>query len=709
MESRLARNISKLGFGKQQSSQSELEDDDIGPNPAQPRGPPSNVATSLARYFSKLGFHKQRTYTELKEDEIRLITLQPGKQDSVVRCDIEVVSIDSDIESAINYEALSYAWGNVRDTKTIMVSNLPFEATLNLELALRNLRHEHSTGKLWVDAICINQQDDKERNAQVKLMAHIYSQASRVLVWFGQMDPQSELAFDMVELSIRPSASTFVSVNREYFPYAPGKGSIEDILSKLDEDLNKASHDSLALQRRNHAIRLGYNLYDFSKDGHALNEAIIHTFTPRGRYDWWRRLWVVQEVLCARDVWFVCGSRLLALHDIARVLKGYAYYTSSSKTRSALVSCLDHVLQLEDLRVKYGLSWNSSPTKSLVHLIKLFEGRECSDARDKIYSLLNLSSFRFARIQPDYRKSTAEVFAVATRSIIAESGSLNSVVWMRCSQKILLRRSKVKCLPTWVPDFSTWSQAREEFMTEAQQDLYDASKRKIDPLIALDSSKGILVLRILAKFVDTIVSISGPTLEGSRREVTRSFTEREPQDLDNTIYVNGERGIDAYWRTLLKDLNTPPQANRALERLKKDDIARGQHMYYQWTGRHSNLQSIQGGMRLGHTPSSTSSLFLDHLRYYGSVENDCFVGTKNGYMGLVEGPVRIGDSIFVAHGSTVPLVLRPAHGNGGDVEGTGGRYSLICRAYVHGIMDGELSDKMKTPSWDARNVMIELI
>jgi hypothetical protein len=354
------------------------------------------MATALARYFSKLGFDKgtsklgdgkDKVYAKLKEDEIRLITLQPGQQGSIVECNIEIASIglkstvqcaaaSNGLESMVwygPYDALSYAWGDPQHTREIRVSNIPFKATVNLELALRNLRHERSVRKLWVDAICIDQEDDTERNAQIKQMAKIYGRASRVLIWLGQIDSKSELAFDMVERSIRPSVDDFISLNRTDFPYAPRKGHIKDIIAKFNEDSNKDSHESLIPKRRKRAIELGYQLYDFNKDERTLNEAIIHTFTPRGGYHWWRRLWVLQEVIYSCKAFFVRGSRLVSLHDIPRVLRGYSYHTTSKKTCSALLSSLDHVLKLEELRIQFvGHTWNHQPTKSLEHLIKAF-------------------------------------------------------------------------------------------------------------------------------------------------------------------------------------------------------------------------------------------------------------------------------------------------------------------------------------------------
>jgi hypothetical protein len=58
--------------------------------------------------------------------------------------------------------------------------------TKNCKLALCYLRKEESGRVLWVDAICINQKDDKERGHQVGMMRDVYSKATEVLIWLGE-------------------------------------------------------------------------------------------------------------------------------------------------------------------------------------------------------------------------------------------------------------------------------------------------------------------------------------------------------------------------------------------------------------------------------------------------------------------------------------------------------------------------------------------
>ena len=108
-------------------------------------------------------------------------------------------------EKELNYEALSYTWGSSKDQVTAKVTdpshlgNTTIQIGLNLACALRYLRHSGIARTFWIDAICINQDDADERNAQVKRMGDIYSIANRVVVWLGEQADDSKHAFSTLD------------------------------------------------------------------------------------------------------------------------------------------------------------------------------------------------------------------------------------------------------------------------------------------------------------------------------------------------------------------------------------------------------------------------------------------------------------------------------------------------------------------------------
>ncbi|KAH6870315.1 heterokaryon incompatibility protein-domain-containing protein, partial [Alternaria rosae] len=130
--------------------------------------------------------------------EIRCVILLPGSGDDPIECELVYTNIDEKSDDRTPYVALSYCWGAVEDTVEIQLyspstspssarkepTRAPFRITQNLFVALQALRNEKRQC-LWIDALCINQQDPREKTHQVQLMGKIYSSAESVVVWLG--------------------------------------------------------------------------------------------------------------------------------------------------------------------------------------------------------------------------------------------------------------------------------------------------------------------------------------------------------------------------------------------------------------------------------------------------------------------------------------------------------------------------------------------
>lgn len=82
------------------------------------------------------------------EEQIRTLILHAGKVHEPIRCSLRIVSLAGEPP----YDALSYVWGDVSVTKPIQVEGVQFNATVNLERALRHLRDASDDLTLWVDA-----------------------------------------------------------------------------------------------------------------------------------------------------------------------------------------------------------------------------------------------------------------------------------------------------------------------------------------------------------------------------------------------------------------------------------------------------------------------------------------------------------------------------------------------------------------------------
>lgn len=136
----------------------------------------------LARSFRRKLLHRYK-YSPLQHpDSIRLLTLHPGKGTSPIHISLS----DFRLQQAPSYEALSYSWvtesGDCERSSQIHCGSTSIWVTTNCVAALKRLRKIDSERTLWVDAICINQGNVKERGYQVGIMRDIYYNATQTLI-----------------------------------------------------------------------------------------------------------------------------------------------------------------------------------------------------------------------------------------------------------------------------------------------------------------------------------------------------------------------------------------------------------------------------------------------------------------------------------------------------------------------------------------------
>ena len=138
------------------------------------------------------------------DNSIRILTLFAGSGDDPLcgkLAEINVKYLDTEY-----YEPLSYVWGDPARTHSFSCDGKTLGLTQSLNHALRQLRKADSDRKIWVDQICINQNDLVERGKQVRFMNRIYKCANHVLVWLGTDEKEvANMAFGRV----RALAETF--------------------------------------------------------------------------------------------------------------------------------------------------------------------------------------------------------------------------------------------------------------------------------------------------------------------------------------------------------------------------------------------------------------------------------------------------------------------------------------------------------------------
>jgi hypothetical protein len=294
--------------------------------------------------------------------EIRLLRLLPSADGwSPVVCELEHVSLDDDIR----YEALSYTWGGDVRTDSITLTGTAFPVTSNLFAALRALRQEHSDSYLWIDAVCINQEDVSERNQEVLRMLRIYQRAERVVVWLEEASDDSTLAINhllglnddwnydhdrkmtarMVQLSTRAivhaaaGAGAIVDTTRSR-PFLttwavaycarliPATTGLTSLASRITTSWSFLALGLSVLSIYRLAIK---QIVDKTSIPDATTVKALEGLFTRA---WFRRVWIVQEIAAARDAILLCGRDSISWRDMCRACNQIERLIARTSTRN---------------------------------------------------------------------------------------------------------------------------------------------------------------------------------------------------------------------------------------------------------------------------------------------------------------------------------------------------------------------------------------
>jgi len=179
-----------------------------------------------------------------RPDNIRLLRLLPREQNSTqIRGELFEYSPRGKTKGTCLYEALSYVWGDENSSQSIIIDNHRLGITPNLQLALLHLRDDDFPRIIWVDAVCINQTNTKEKESQIPLISEIYARASRVLVWLGPARDDGDQALNAI-CRAGESLDELLSPKRRRVPRT---ASFE---KRLDEYLEKDIEDHLSVPEK---------------------------------------------------------------------------------------------------------------------------------------------------------------------------------------------------------------------------------------------------------------------------------------------------------------------------------------------------------------------------------------------------------------------------------------------------------------------------
>jgi hypothetical protein len=655
-------------------------------------------AVSLQMAFRKYA------YKPLDENdrEFRLVHLHPsGQFSSQVRCSILTTTLDN----APEYTALSYCWGDASNRLTIELNDASFltppnsylSTTSNLYLALQQLRQTYHVRPLWIDAICINQDDSAERSSQVRLMRDIYERAEKTIVWLGEAADNSELAIDLIK-------------------------AWADASEDFDAFLR---HCSFAFEEKNW-------------------EAVKKLFER----PWWTRVWVYQEFVVSKQVFFLCGSESMSSQVFRSARSSWTWFCSSSainkvdRKKALIVQAAEFgsidqldwqriLYELRRTRIRRNQSYDDIPRMDLLALLSFTSHLEATDPKDKLYALLGVDDVRDVTVIPNYSHSVSQVYTdfavnyIETRlslEILGEAGigfteqNLELPSWAPDPRKLVMKgqnlTNKINCASgnykrvplvdstqsllsvmgfvcdivtifgssetQWVLRHEQWAdialnspcthptgisrlQAFFRTMT-ADQTGYGFGRPEFN-----DEKEQMKFLQLVKSFM----IFSGITSQKYYRQspaLLEKYQRWQDSVAENSRYV-------AYLQLFLKLISDEPVVKTDSELLEP---------FVKSTSQYGQLELQQSSADL--TEDEERNLAFQYVNHAAqATKRKTFFVTEKGYMGLGPAMIKNGDKVCILFGCQHPLLLRKI----GEVS------RLVGEIYVYGMMRGEMIEKFE--------------
>ncbi|KAH6701430.1 heterokaryon incompatibility protein-domain-containing protein [Leptodontidium sp. MPI-SDFR-AT-0119] len=565
----------------------------------------------------------------------RLLTILPksASSEGYLQCKLQ----DHDLDTAPPYEALSYVWGNAKPVGCIFIDDESKSISFNLGLALVRLRHDDKERIVWIDALCINQDDIVERSQQVQLMVDIYTRCTRVVVWMGMGHTDDRVI---------PAAFKLMHRTAEYISKEVGK-PIEKVCS--------ADITSLPTEVPTSPIRA-------TRD---LPEPRSHLWAPAAFFfhmPWFRRMWIAQEVAFAPAIMYV--GKLEIDWDVVAMaaswwyLKGYAgSFDMAMDLRNPLTIWMGPEIR--------GLS--------LDRFLDKFGHFEATDPRDKVYALLGFLGdegngdnvaiegqiegevegkvdVEKHRIIPDYSKEVWEVYSDAVHHIIHTESEGNLTQLFAMIRDVPTEPDPI--FPSWIPrwDLGHCITGQSLNIFEPQYEwLASGDKRpeiRASPNPKILCLKGVQVTRIQEVF---------------------PLHEAEDEDPDVQAML-----LQSLW-SRAQELLTPYPGPESLEEafvkaitgIRKRDVSSTATQYTP-----SELLDVIDDV----CSPEDSPFLIDGIRWFTS-----FFITEDGKMGVGCKRMQKDDAVCLLYGGRLPVVLRSVDG----------QWRFLEQCVVPGIMYGE--------------------
>ncbi|GIZ49281.1 hypothetical protein CKM354_001231300 [Cercospora kikuchii] len=305
------------------------------------------------------------------ENHIRLLWLYPEGEDDNIRLKMSIF----DRADTPEYYAISYTWGASDSLQEIFIADESRLVRPNCRDALWQARLHHPASWIWIDSLCVNQENLTEKAHQVKTMGKVFTSARRVLCCIG-------METDDVD--------TIRSIWPEFL--------LEDIEKDRvgDREWQDGTKSSVFLYEPATALECvelemrGETSHDYPPVDVWQFHAACDDFVNR---HYWQRLWILQEYKLAKERSILCGAQRISENFLKNLCQRTRCWLNFSSIGWDFP--LDALLADGHSYRKFG------------DLARL----QCADVRDHIYGTTALFDWREHQqsLEPDYTRSGASL------------------------------------------------------------------------------------------------------------------------------------------------------------------------------------------------------------------------------------------------------------------------------------------------------------
>lgn len=622
-------------------------------------------------------------YTRLSEPrEIRLLKLRPAS--SLDEPDLSVDLVHIPLDSAPPFNALSYAWGEPLPRTEIRCSGRAAEIGPNLYSALRHLRLLNTGGQdnwLWADALCINQDDNAEREAQVRIMGDIYTAATFTVIWLGDEDERIRRAFRW----LGRFADIFETLNVSGPLDTPHE---QALAARFSADNN--------LEAR---VILRKAFGDKTSQARAFRD-----IWEMLRQPWFMRKWVIQESANSRrhGLVFLVGEVVKPWWELDYWLSflEWSYYTYfqfldsyPSRPEGGEEGCNSPWVVWRRAHVLTRIGSKEAPLLHLLAHTMLFK---CTKPQDHVIALLGIASDSSAyKDLIDYNCSAEDLYRRVACACLSNSRDLR-IIWAYHPTIPVDRRLS----SSWIPDIPRLaSLAIASTFTQSPKILANASGGTELEAAASGNS-----LQIRGRVIDSVEQLETNMSELANLAPAHALHSAENHKwlvgrldywLDECQTIAESAGVDDF------GLRDAILVESFLGDLVPDsgEIAKGGFFTFrQYLKACLAAEDEDAYSEILHKTAWEDRNSTDSIEsYLGRMLYRRFGLTRDGKIGWMPLVAEEGDHICVFDGMEFPYAIRPK-------EGPGGKYMLVGECYISGLMNGEA---MEMPGIESVTITLE--